>query len=505
MNSFPRVVIAGLSGGSGKTTLSLGLLRAFRKRGLSAVAFKKGPDYIDAGWLGAASGAPCYNLDPFLIGRENILPSFIGRASGFDISLIEGNRGIFDGMDLKGSQSTATLAGILKSPIVLIMDTSKMTRTAAAIVLGVKNFEPGLRLAGVVLNRVAGARHEAMLRKSIESYTGVPVLGALPKLKEANAVISERHMGLLAHMEHPEAEAALERARELIERSVDVEGVIEASRNAVRLRPRGALAGKEAGKDKENKENTKEKSGVVIGVVRDRAFQFYYPENLEALEQAGATIEAISPLSEEGGRSKILSRIHALYIGGGFPETNALPLSENRGFIRALIERVEHGLPVYAECGGLMYLASHIELNGSRHPMAGIFPFGMTLEKKPVAHGYSIARVRGKNPFYPVGTVLRGHEFHYSRPARLGQKADPAKKTPKGAGSKGTRTKNKNIREARLVLQMERGAGIEGGMDGLVYKNVFATYTHTHALGTPEWAQGMIKAAQKFRKETGIK
>ncbi len=489
---FPRVVVAGLSGGSGKTTLSLGLVRAFKKRGLKVLAFKKGPDYIDAAWLGAASGEPCYNLDPFLIGRENILPSFISRTklAQAGISLIEGNRGIFDGMDLKGSQSTATLAGLLGSPVILIMDASKMTRTAAAIVLGVKNFDPELKLAGVVLNRVAGARHEAMLRSSIESYTGVPVLGALPKLRGANTIISERHMGLLAHGEHPEAAAALERACELIEKHVDVEGVIKAALQAGRLR-QPARTGEDAAKKIDGK---KRKAGLVIGVIQDRAFQFYYPENLEALEQAGAKIEVISPLAEKGAGAKktkkMLSSLHALYIGGGFPETNALPLSENRGFIRALKERVEQGLPVYAECGGLMYLASHIELDGIRHKMAGIFPFGMTLEKRPVAHGYSIAKVQGQNPFYPLGTVLKGHEFHYSRPARIPAKSKNKKtEMEKNAG---------NTNGSRLVLQMERGTGIEGGMDGLVYKNVFATYTHTHALGTPEWARGMLKAAAKF-------
>ncbi|MDA8089547.1 MAG: cobyrinate a,c-diamide synthase [Nitrospiraceae bacterium] len=481
MRQYPRVVVAGLSGGSGKTTLSLGLIRAFRKKGLSkTLAFKKGPDYIDAAWLGAASGGPCYNLDPFLIGRENILRSFTSRSAGFDISLIEGNRGLFDGMDLKGSQSTATLAGILKAPVVLIMDVSKMTRTAAAIVLGMKNFEPGLELAGVVLNRVAGARHESMLRQSIEHYTGVPVLGALPKMKdrkgkEKKSSISERHMGLLALKEHPEAEAALDRACELVEKSVNVEAVIEAARRAPRLK---APAQQAAGK---------RKSEIVIGVIQDRAFQFYYPENLEALERSGAALEMISPLSE---KTKGLPDIHALYIGGGFPETNAIPLSKNKAFLRSLKEKIEQGLPVYAECGGLMYLASNIEVEGAKHPMAGIFPFGMTLEKRPVAHGYSIARIREQNAFYPAGTVLKGHEFHYSRPQRIFK-------------FKTSKKKADNDQDVRFALEMERGTGIENGLDGLVYKNVFATYTHTHALGTPEWVRGIMKAAEKFRKENG--
>ncbi|MDA8172243.1 MAG: cobyrinate a,c-diamide synthase [Nitrospiraceae bacterium] len=477
MNRSPRVVVAGLKGGSGKTTLSLGLLGAFRQRGLKPLAFKKGPDYIDAAWLAAASGAPCYNLDPFLIGEENILPSYISRAAGADICLIEGNRGIFDGMDLQGSQSTARLAELLKAPVVLVMDASKMTRTAAALVLGIMKFDPGLALGGVVLNQVAGARHEAMLRGSIERYTGLNVLGAIPRFKnqggpDGGGLLSERHMGLLAYQEHPEAQGAIETAVRLITKSVDVEGILRIARSAPPIRAAGESV-KTTGRRAATKRSG---AGVVIGVLRDSAFQFYYPENLEALEALGAGLKILSPLSEKGP----LPDMDALYVGGGFPETHAVELSRNRAFLRALKGRIEQGLPVYAECGGLMYLASHIELNGGRFPMAGVFPFGITLEKRPVAHGYSVARVCAKNAFYPRGAVLRGHEFHYSNPARLAGKALPG---------------------VEFALKMERGTGIEGGMDGLVYKNVFATYTHTHALGTPEWARGMLAAAKNFRKK----
>ncbi|MDA8169251.1 MAG: cobyrinate a,c-diamide synthase [Nitrospiraceae bacterium] len=470
MNRFPRVVIAGLKGGSGKTTLSIGLLRVLAERGLSPAPFKKGPDYIDAGWLSIAAGRPCYNLDPFLIGERNIPASFLAHRQQAGIAIIEGNRGIYDGMDLEGSQSTARLSKLLKAPVVLVMDVSKMTRTAAALVLGVKVFDPGMRLGGVVLNQTAGKRHESILRQSIEHYTGVPVIGAIPRIRESG--LSERHMGLIPYQEHPALEEAVRKAAELVKNSVDIDRLIGIAMSAppIRTKIKTALKGQRKGK----------KTGVCIGVLRDSAFQFYYPENLEALEEAGAGLAVLSPLAEKG-----LPDIDALYIGGGFPETHAIDLSGNRDFIKDLRGKIEKGLPVYAECGGLMYLGSWLQLESMRYPMAGIFPFGFELEKKPVAHGYSIARVNAGNAFYPRGTVLQGHEFHYSRPVRDEEGAIKQKQKPS------------------FSLEMERGAGIEEKRDGLTYKNVFATYTHTHALGTPAWAPGMVKAAKKFKRSKG--
>ncbi len=446
--------MAGLRGGSGKTTLSLGLLASFREMGLAPLAFKKGPDYIDAGWLSRAAGGPCYNLDPFLIGEENILPSFICRQGASQISVIEGNRGIFDGMDLEGSQSTARLAKLLKAPVILIMDCTKMTRTAAALVLGVKKFDPSMRLAGVVLNQVAGRRHEAMLRGSIERFAGVPVIGAIPRMRKQK--LSERHMGLVPYQEHPEIDEALLAAKELVAGHVDVEKVIQIARSAPALK----LKGKKA-------IPLRDYERVRIGVIRDQAFQFYYPENIEALKERGADVIELSSLLPG-----LLPDVDALYIGGGFPETHAIALTKNKKFLKDLKARIEAGLPVYAECGGLMYLGENLLLKGKKYKMAGIFPYDFQLEERPVAHGYSIAKITGKNAFYKRGTVLHGHEFHYSRPVRDAS------------------------RPAQFALKMERGTGVEDGMDGLVYKNVFATYTHTHALGTPEWVEGILKAGR---------
>jgi cobyrinic acid a,c-diamide synthase len=420
--------------------------------------FKKGPDYIDAGWLSMAAGVPCYNLDPFLVGEKNILPSFVTHQAAADISIIEGNRGIFDGMDLKGSQSTARLVSILQAPVILILDATKMTRTTAALVMGVQKFDKELKLGGVVLNCIAGRRHESVCRQAIEHYTGVPVLGAIRRIPESQ--LYERHMGLVPYQEHPMLERAIDSAKDLVRDCVDMEQVLKVACSAPALKSPPELKRKEKGA-----------AYLKIGVLRDSAFQFYYPENLEALKSRGAELVSISPVQD-----KELPELDALYIGGGFPETHAVTLSRNKLFLSELKDRIEKGLPVYAECGGLMYLGEALVLQGKKYPMTGIFPFEFELEEKPVAHGYSIARVGKKNPFYQEGKILKGHEFHYSRPVRTG----PGKNVIK-------------------TLTMERGTGIEEGKDGLVYKKVFATYTHTHVLGTPEWADGLLRAAMDFK------
>lgn len=463
---FPRVVIAGLSGGSGKTTLSVGLSAALRRRGISITPFKKGPDYIDAGWLAASAGSPCYNLDPFLIGPEKVLESFLLRFRPQGAALIEGNRGIFDGMDAEGSFSTAKVAEILKSPVILVVDCTKMTRTAASLVLGVKVFDRTLRLGGVVLNKVSGKRHESVIRRAVETYAGLPVLGAMPRA--GGGAFPERHMGLTPTEEHPAVRKAVAQTARLIEGCVDVGAVLSVMNSAPILRGKrpGALA--KAGHGGAG-------PPVKIGVVKDSAFQFYYPENIGELRERGAKIIELSAI-----KSMALPEIDALYIGGGFPETHAVALSGNRALMRSIVSAVEGGLPVYAECGGLMYLGRYLKTSEGLCPMAGVLPLGFSLSERPEAHGYTVAEAIRENPFYPEGTVIRGHEFHYSRPEGFrGKKA------------------------VYFALGMKRGRGLRDGLDGLCYKNVFASYTHVHALGVPEWAEGMLRAALSFRRERG--
>lgn len=479
----PRLVIAGLKGGSGKTTLSIGLIAAWRKKGLNIVPYKKGPDYIDAGWLSSAAGCSCYNLDPFLIGGEKILSSFRDHFGDADCAVIEGNRGLYDGMDDAGAYSTAELSKLLESPLILIMDCTKVTRTSAAMVLGMQKFDRKVEIRGVVLNRIAGSRHEKVVKESVERYCGIPVLGSIPKLKED--LFAERHMGLVPFHEHPEVERAISYAAEIAEKYLDLDGIWKIAQEARKLGMRHEVTGQKAGDkrqkvgDKGLRKNARSEKGgtlspvVTIGVVRDSAFQFYYPENFEELEKRGAKLLEVSALA-----GKALPDIDALYIGGGFPETNAIALAKNNAFRQSLKKAVEKGLPVYAECGGLMYLGKALLLEKRTYPMAGIFPLTFRLEGKPQAHGYTVVEVSRKNPFYKKGTVLRGHEFHYSKASDLGDKGIPG-----------------------FSFKMKRGQGITDKKDGICYKNVLATYTHLHAYGSPEWADGLFRRAFLYKKE----
>jgi cobyrinic acid a,c-diamide synthase len=465
--SGPRVVVAGLRGGSGKTTLSLGMIAAWREKGLFIVPYKKGPDYIDAGWLSAAAGRLCYNLDPFLIGPKKVLSSFNSHFGNADCAVIEGNRGLYDGMDSAGTYSTAELAKLLKAPVILILDCTKVTRTTGAMVLGVRKFDAKVDLRAVVLNQIAGSRHEDLIREVIERHCGVPVLGAIPKL--GSDMLAERHMGLTPFHEHPEVERVIAVASETAKKYIDLDGILEIARQSPTLKtPRQEKSGSRG-----RSLLTQGQVKPVIGVVRDSAFQFYYPENFEELEKRGAELLEISALT--GDR---LPEIDALYIGGGFPETNAIALARNATFRKSLKKAVEAGLPVYAECGGLMYLGKELLLDGKTYPMAGVFPLKFRLEKRPQAHGYTIVEVDRQNPFYAPGTILKGHEFHYSR-------------VVESAGREGI----------NFSFRMRRGQGIEKKLDGICYKNTLATYTHVHAYGAPEWAESLVRQALLYKTE----
>lgn len=468
---YPRLIVAGLKGGSGKTVLSLGLIAAWREKGLNVVPYKKGPDYIDAGWLSSAAGQPCYNLDPFLIGKEKILSSFREHFGKSACSVIEGNRGLYDGMDSAGTYSTAELSKILKSPVLLILDCTKVTRTAGAMVLGMQKFDKKINIEGVVLNQIAGTRHEKVVRESIEKYCKIPVLGAIPKL--GKNFLSERHMGLTPFQEHPEVGKAISYTAEIARKYLDLDGIWRIAQKAVPLVTGIGGRGLGISEMKNAKSKTLTPHPIVrIGIIRDSAFQFYYPENFEELENRGAILVEISALEE-----KKLPDIDALYIGGGFPETNAIALAKNASFRKSVKNAVENGLPVYAECGGLMYLGKSIMLGNKTYPMADVFPVSFCIKEKPQAHGYTIVEVSRSNPFYSKRTVLKGHEFHYSNVVNIEIK--------KGMS---------------FSFRMKRGEGITDKMDGLCYKNTLATYTHIHAYGSPEWADGLIKQSILYKK-----
>ena len=460
----PRLIVSALRGGSGKTILSLGIISALKMRGHGVAPFKKGPDYIDAGWLALAAGRPCYNLDTYMIPQERVLSSFLSNTPPDNIAAIEGNRGLYDGIDLEGSTSTAELAKLLDAPVILCIDATKTTRTMAAVVAGCDQFDPQVRIKGVILNRVAGPRHENILRTSIETHCGIPVLGALPKLGEQH--FPERHMGLVPTPEHSWARDSLDAIADITARYVDLDAVTEIARSAGPLKPSIGNKDELPATDEIDPDQT----SPIIGIIKDAAFQFYYPENFEALTASGAEILFISPFEKQS-----IPEVDALYIGGGFPETHARQLAENKDFRDQLKRLAEQGLPIYAECGGLMYLGEKLILDDDAYPMAGVLPIVYGFSKKPQGHGYTIIEVDKENSYYDIGSQFRGHEFHYSRVIEWrGEEND-------------------------LVFLMKRGKGIINGRDGARFKNVLATYTHLHALGTPDWAKALVRNAKAFR------
>jgi cobyrinic acid a,c-diamide synthase len=458
----PRLVLAALRGGAGKTAISLAVAVAVQKRGIGVVPFKKGPDYIDAAWLALAAGGPCYNLDTFLIGREQVVRSFSRRAPADAIALIEGNRGLYDGMNPEGEHSTAELAKLLRAPVILVIDCDKATRTTAAMVLGCRHLDPEVDIRGVILNRVGGKRHAAVARRAVEMDARVPVLGIVPRMDEEDLPFPERHLGLVPPQEHERTRMVLEKAGEIAEACLDMEGLIRIARNA----PTWRTGSPRAVSPNEGKDPSET---VTIGVIRDRAFQFYYHENIEALADAGARIVEISAID-----GKDLPDLDALYIGGGFPETHAGLLSANEAFRRSLRDAAEDGLPIYAECGGFIYLGESLKIGDDCYPMVGALPVSFGMEKRPQGHGYTILEVAKENPFFPVGMQLKGHEFHYCRVLSCGAVGN------------------------RMAFRVRRGTGIDGKRDGMVRKNILAGFTHLHALGTPEWAPALVEKARRY-------
>jgi cobyrinic acid a,c-diamide synthase len=457
--TIPRILIAGLRGGGGKTLTSLGITAAWRKKGRSVAPFKKGPDYIDAAWLSMAADRPCRNLDLFLMSPQTVVRSFVTYAASADVALIEGNRGLYDGMDAQGSCSTAELAKLLQCPVVLCVDCVKSTRTLAACVLGCQRLDRQVSIQGVILNQTAGPRHESVLREAIAEICGLPVLGAIARLPEE--LFPQRHLGLVPPQEHNQVARAMEQVAGVAEQCLDLEAIWGLARRA----PVPMFCGPGP-----TAEDAPKREAACIGVFRDAAFQFYYPENLEALAGEGARVIGISPLADAG-----LPNVDALYIGGGFPETLAPALAENRPFLESLRRSIEKGLPVYAECGGAVFLGEELVMDAKHYPMAAVLPVAFAFAAKPQGHGYTVLETIQANPFFSVGDTLRGHEFHYT-----------SMQPPAG-------------RELAFAFRVRRGYGFDGQRDGLCYRNVLASYTHVHALGTESWAPSLVRAAVEFR------
>jgi len=455
---FDSLLISSPQGRSGKTIVTIGLCNVLKRKGLSVQPFKKGPDYIDPSWLTVATGRSCRNLDLFLIPKDRLLHSFHRSCEGVNLAIVEGAMGLYDGLDSHGT--TAEIACLLNLPILLVVNTSRMTTSIAAMVKGYQLFQTDIKIAGVILNYVSGRRHEEKLRGAVEQHCGIPVVGSIPR--DPDLQIAERHLGLIPSLESDGAVSLVERIGKKLEPHFDLEGILAIAKEFRLQRSVPFPSGER------NEEGEDQPIKAKIGIMRDRAFNFYYPENLEALKKEGAQLLFINSFVDR------LPEVDGLYFGGGFPEFFLEDLEKNRELRKDIARAIEDGLPVYAECAGLMYLCRSIHWQGRSYEMVGIIPAKVQLSEKPEGHGYAVVEVIDENPFFPVGLTLRGHEFHHSSLSRP--------------------------EELRFAYQVKRGQGIHHQLDGIVYKNLFASYVHLHALGTPEWARGFVSLASKEKR-----
>jgi cobyrinic acid a,c-diamide synthase len=457
-----QIFISAAHKSSGKTTLSMGLCRALWDRGYTVQPFKKGPDYIDPMWLGHATGRPCHNLDFHTMDKEEILATFSHYSQGSQLSLIEGNKGLYDGLDLDGSNSNAALAKLLGSPIILVIDAEGMTRGIAPLILGYQAFDPEINISGVILNRLGGSRHEAKLRAVIEHYTEVQVLGAVHR--DAKLALQERHLGLIPSNETEMAEAHIQSVANRVAQQVNLDHIIQIGASAKAIMPEV--------EEIPARPRSSAKTDIRIGIAQDMAFGFYYPGDLEAFQAAGAQLVPINTLTDT-----LLPDIDGLFIGGGFPETQMSALEANRPLRSAILAATEKGLPVYAECGGLMYLSRSISWQGKRHEMVGAIPADSVMCPRPQGRGYVKLMETADAPWPGYGSSKRplcAHEFHYSKLENLPD-------------------------NAKYAYQVKRGSGITGHKDGIVHRNILACYSHFRDVKNNHWVQRFVDFVRKQR------
>ncbi|UHD17716.1 cobyrinate a,c-diamide synthase [Thiocapsa bogorovii] len=444
---------------SGKTTLSIGLCRAWRDMGVRVQPFKKGPDYIDPLWLTEACSRPCYNLDFHTMGRAEVVDAFAHELDTADLGLIEGNVGLFDSIDPAGSNSNAELAKLLGSPVVLVVNCHGMGRGIVPLLLGYQAFDRDLNLAGVILNKVGGARHARNLIAALEHYTDLPVLGVMHR--DDDIEIAERHLGLMPSNEAQAAEAWIDRIRVRVAEQVDLSRMLAIAEGAPCL-PTPASASL-----------IKVPTGDVvrIGIARDAAFGFYYPDDLRALAAAGAELVEFSPLVDPA-----LPPVDALYIGGGFPECRMAELEANRGMREQVADFIAGGGPVYAECGGLMYLCEAIGWKDERREMVGALKAEVRLHARPQGRGYVRLRETSDFPWpgEPGGRAgeIPAHEFHHSSVLA----PDPA---------------------WRYGYDVLRGVGIDGAHDGVVQGHLLACYSHLRDVGGVGWTRRFVEHVRR--------
>ena len=448
------LVVAGVASGVGKTSITLGLLAALRRRGLAVQAFKVGPDFIDPGLHAVVTGRPSYNLDGWMCGRERVLDVVTRVATGADVALVEGVMGCFDGVDgATEDGSTAQIAKWLAAPVVLVLDAGALARSAGAIALGFERFDPALRVVGVIANRVGGPTHARWITEAIRGACTAEPLGAVGW--DASLAMPERHLGLLTA-----AEGAL--SPDLVGRLGDaVEGGVDVARLLALAAPLESRAPSPTSRPAPARAR--------IGVARDAAFQFYYAENLDRLREAGADIVWWSPLADTD-----LPDVDGLYLGGGYPELHAAALSDNAALRKSVRRYAEAGRPIYAECGGLMFLAESLEtVDGRVHPMVGVLPAPVRMREHGLTLGYAEVTLAADTPLGAAGTVARGQEFHAS-----------------------------TLGPVPAVVPRVYAVRVPGGREraeGYLLGRTLASYVHLHFASSPGLAAAFVDACARAR------
>jgi len=459
-----HLLISAAHKSSGKTTISIGLCAALTSIGKIVQPFKKGPDYIDPLWLGRATGRACHNLDFYTMDRDEIKSVFVNQSEGSDIQLIEGNKGLYDGLDLDGSNSNAALATLVDAPVILVIDARGMTRGIAPLILGYQAFDSAINIGGVILNQIGGSRHESKLRNVIEHYTDVKVIGAVQRDERLN--IDERHLGLMPSNEFQQVSEKIELLSNAVKDQVDLDRVIDLANCA-----------KSVAKDNVIELTHKVSvTNLKIGVVKNEAFGFYYPGDLQAFENSGVELVEIDTITDQQ-----LPEVDGLFIGGGFPETMLTELEANQSMRESIHQAIENNLPVYAECGGLMYLARNISWQGKKADMVGSIPADVVMNEKPQGRGY-VQLVATEGFSWPIEEserdhVISAHEFHYSSLEGLPEDSD-------------------------FAFDVKRGVGITGKKDGYRYKNLLACYSHMRDSRQNHWVSRFVQYVSDCKQQS---
>lgn len=452
---IPRVVIGGTTSGVGKTTITLGLMAALSRRGLTVQPYKVGPDYIDGSYHTKAAGRPSRNLDGWMLGEATVLELFGRSSEDANIAVVEGVMGLFDGVSgLDEAGSTAQMAKLLRAPVLLVVDVSRTARSAAAMALGYAGLDPGVRLAGIILNRVGSARHRDWTKEAIEGLTPLPVLGALPQVPELE--LPERHLGLIPTAERPTLDTLLETLIASVEAHLDLDRITALARLAPPLPlPSGSLC------------DMKAPTGATrIAIAKDEAFSFYYADSLDLLAAAGADLVSFSPIHDRA----LPEGAQGLYVGGGFPELFADRLTANEALRREILEAAYDGMPIYAECGGLMYLTEGIvDFDGHAYPMVGAIPGWAVMERGRLCIGYVEVEPLHENILARPGMRLRGHEFHCAQ----WEGSEPA------------------ATAYRILTQGGRPEGYRRG-------NLLATFVHLHLATDPSLASRFVASCARY-------